>query len=111
VGIARARRMMLWATEVDGAEALASGLADDHAVADGALALASTWARRAAAGPIRAYGRIKAGLRQAPMSIEHALGFQLDNAPGLFASADFKEGAAAFFEKRAPRFGLNGTSP
>lgn len=111
VGIARARRMMLWATEVDGAEALASGLADDHAVADGALALASTWARRAAAGPIRAYGRIKAGLRQAPMSIERALGFQLDNAPGLFASADFKEGAAAFFEKRAPRFGLNGTSP
>lgn len=40
-----------------------------------------------------------------------ALGFQLDNAPGLFASADFKEGAAAFFEKRAPRFGLNRTSP
>ena len=39
------------------------------------------------------------------MSMEQALGFQLDNAPGLFASDDFKEGAAAFFEKRAPRFG------
>lgn len=27
------------------------------------------------------------------------------DGPGLFASADFREGAAAFFEKRAPRFG------
>ena len=107
VGVARARRMMLWASEVGGAEALASGLADDFAVDGSALPLAQTWARKAAQGPIRAYGRVKAGLRQAPMSIEQALGFQLDNAPALFASADFKEGAAAFFEKRAPRFGHN----
>jgi enoyl-CoA hydratase/carnithine racemase len=41
------------------------------------------------------------------MTLEQALGFQLDNAPGLFASDDFREGAAAFFEKRAPRFGRN----
>ena len=107
IGVPRARRMMLWATEVDGAEALASGLADDFAGDGSALPLAQTWARKAAQGPIRAYGRVKAGLRQAPMSIEQALGFQLDNAPALFASADFKEGAAAFFEKRAPRFGHN----
>lgn len=107
LGVARARRMMLWASEVGGAEALASGLADDFAGDGSALPLAQTWARKAAQGPIRAYGRVKAGLRQAPMSIEQALGFQLDNAPALFASADFKEGAAAFFEKRAPRFGHN----
>lgn len=107
IGVPRARRMMLWATEVDGAEALASGLADDFAGDGSALPLAQTWARKAAQGPIRAYGRVKAGLRQAPMSIEQALGFQLDNAPALFASADFKEGAAAFFQKRAPRFGHN----
>lgn len=107
VGVARARRMMLWASEVGGAEALASGLADDFSGDGSALPLAQTWARKAAQGPIRAYGRVKAGLRQAPMSIEQALGFQLDNAPALFASADFKEGAAAFFEKRAPRFGHN----
>ena len=105
IGVPRARRMMLWATEVDGAEALASGLADDHAADGSALPLAQTWARKAAQGPIRAYGRVKAGLRQAPMSIEQALGFQLDNAPALFASAEFKEGSAAFFEKRKPRFG------
>ena len=105
VGVARARRMMLWATEVNGAEALATRLADDHTADGSALPLARIWAQKAARGPIRAYGRVKAGLRQAPMSIEQALGFQLDNAPGLFASPDFKEGSAAFFEKRAPRFG------
>ncbi len=39
------------------------------------------------------------------MSLEDALSFQLDNAPGLFASADFwAEGAAAFLEKRKPVF-------
>ncbi|HQD13961.1 MAG TPA: enoyl-CoA hydratase/isomerase family protein [Ottowia sp.] len=105
VGVARARRMMLWATEVGGAEALVSGLADDHAADGSALPLAQAWAGKVAQGPIRAYGRVKAGLRQAPMSIEQALGFQLDNAPALFASQDFKEGSAAFFEKRTPRFG------
>lgn len=105
VGLAQARRLMLWADEVNGAQALAMGLADEHAAEGSALPLAHELAQRIAQGPIRAFGRIKAGLRQAPMSLEQALGFQLDNAPGLFASEDFREGAAAFFEKRAPRFG------
>ena len=105
VGVAQARKLMLWATEVKGAEAAAMGLADEHAPEGSALPLARQLAQRIAAGPARAYGRIKTGLRQSPMSLEQALSFQLDNAPGLFASADFKEGAAAFFEKRAPRFG------
>lgn len=105
VGVANARRLMLMAKEVRGAEALAMGLADEH-VADGsALTAAVELARQIAQGPMQAYGRIKAGLRQSPMSLEQALGFQLDNAPGLFAGVDFKEGAAAFFEKRKPVFG------
>ncbi|MBC7437056.1 MAG: enoyl-CoA hydratase/isomerase family protein [Bdellovibrionales bacterium] len=105
VGVANARRLMLMAKEVRGAEALAMGLADEY-VADGsALPAAVALATQLAQGPSQAYGRIKAGLRQSPMSLEQALGFQLDNAPGLFASADFKEGAAAFFEKRKPSFG------
>jgi 2-(1,2-epoxy-1,2-dihydrophenyl)acetyl-CoA isomerase len=96
---------MLFAKEVRGAEALAIGLADEF-VADGpALPAAVALAAQLARGPAQAYGRVKAGLRQSPMSLEQALGFQLDNAPSLFASADFKEGAAAFFEKRKPVFG------
>ncbi|MBK6614335.1 enoyl-CoA hydratase/isomerase family protein [Ottowia sp.] len=105
VGIPQARRLMLWAGEVKGSEAVSIGLADEYVAEGSALPLARQLARRIAQGPVRSFGRIKTGLRQAPMSMEQALGFQLDNAPGLFASDDFKEGAAAFFEKRAPRFG------
>ena len=104
VGASKARQMMLFADEVGGAQALAIGLADDF-VADGsALPAALAMGERLERGPARAYGRIKAGLRQAPMSLEQALAFQLDNAPGLFASEDFREGALAFFEKRKPLF-------
>lgn len=105
VGIAQARRLMLLAREVRGAEALAMGLADEHVTDGSALPAAQALAHQLAAGPSRAFGCIKAGLRQAPMSLDQALSYQLDNAPGLFDSADFKEGAAAFFEKRNPVFG------
>lgn len=105
VGVAQARRLMLWATEVRAADAVDMGLADEYVAQGSAMPRAWDVAQQIAAGPIRAYGRIKAGLRQAPMDLEQALAFQLDNAPGLFASDDFKEGAAAFFEKRPARFG------
>ena len=107
VGVGQARRLMLWADEIKASEALAMGLADEHEPQGSALPPAHRVAQRIAQGPARALGRIKAGLRQSPMTLEQALGFQLDNAPGLFASDDFREGAAAFFEKRAPRFGRN----
>lgn len=104
LGAAGARRMMLLGKEVRGAEALAIGLADDFVSEGPALPAAMALAERFAQGPTRAYGRIKAGLRQAPMSMEQALQFQMDNGPGLFASEDFKEGAKAFLEKRKPVF-------
>ena len=105
VGTAQARRMMLMATEVRGEQALAMGLADEFVREGAALPAALVLAQKLAQGPGRSYGRIKAGLRQGPMSLEQALDYQLDNAPGLFASPDFREGAAAFFEKRKPVFG------
>ena len=104
LGAAGARRMMLLGKEVRGAEALAIGLADDFVSEGPALPAAMALAGRFAQGPTRAFGRIKAGLRQAPMSIEQALQFQMDNGPGLFASEDFKDGAKAFLEKRKPVF-------
>jgi enoyl-CoA hydratase/carnithine racemase len=80
------------------------GLADQFVAEGSALPAAQQLAQRLSHGPTRAYGRIKAGLRAAPMSVDAALAFQLDNAPGLFASEDFREGANAFFEKRKPVF-------
>lgn len=105
VGLANARRLMLFARELDGAQAESMGLADEYVAGGPALPAAHQLAQELAQGPSRAYGRIKAGLRSAPMSIDAALAFQLDNAPGLFASDDFREGANAFFEKRKPVFG------
>jgi len=113
VGIAKARQLMLWAREVDAREAAAIGLADEcvgdasaHVPAHAsARARAAALAAEVASGPGLAYGRIKAGLRRGAMGLEQALEFQLDNAPGVFDSADFREGASAFLEKRSPRFG------
>ncbi|MET4577745.1 enoyl-CoA hydratase/isomerase family protein [Ottowia thiooxydans] len=105
VGVSQARRLMLWADEVKGSEAVSLGLADEYDAEGSALVMARRIAGRIAEGPARAFGRIKTGLRQSPMTLEQALGFQIDNAPPLFGSDDFKEGAAAFFEKRKPRFG------
>ncbi|MCX5591752.1 enoyl-CoA hydratase/isomerase family protein [Alcaligenes endophyticus] len=104
VGIAQARRMMLGATELTAKQAGQCGLADEWSDERSGLELALPAAARFAAGPRRALGRIKTGLRRAPMSIEQALDFQLDNAPALFAGPEFQEGAKAFLEKRTPVF-------
>lgn len=104
VGIAHARRMMLTAAEIRGEQAVAMGLADEWNSQGPALDTALAAAARFARGPQQAFGHIKAGLRRAPMSLEQALDFQLDNAPGLFVGPEFQEGAAAFLEKRKPDF-------
>lgn len=104
VGVTKARQMMLFAEEIDSAEAVAIGLADRCAESGSALLVAHEMAQRLVRGPGRAFSRIKAGLCEAQMGMEQALAFQLEHAPGLFASEDFKEGAAAFFEKRKPVF-------
>lgn len=104
VGPAKARDLMLFGDEVGGEEAVAIGLADRLAEPGGALVVAQSLARRLADGPTLAIRRIKATIRHAPMGFEHALQAELDNAPALFASEDFREGAAAFIEKRRPVF-------
>jgi len=104
VGPAKARDLMMFADELDGVEAARIGLADRLAESGQALAEAQRLAARLAAGPTIALRRIKATIRHAPMSFEQALQAELDNAPQIFATEDFREGAAAFLEKRKPRF-------
>ena len=104
VGAARARDLMLYGEEVSGEEALRIGLADRLTETGGALALAQSLAARLASGPTLAIRRIRATIRQAPMAFEHAMQAELDNAPAMFATEDFREGAAAFLEKRRPEF-------
>lgn len=104
VGPAKARQMMLLGEEIDATEALRLGLADKLVSKGEALAEARTLAQRLANGPPLAIRRIKAITRYAPMDFERGLQVQLDNAPQLFASEDFHEGARAFLEKRKPVF-------
>lgn len=104
VGQSKARDMMLYGEDVGAEEAVRIGLADRLVPKGDALAAAQALARRLADGPTLAIRRIKATIRHAPMSFEQALQAELDNAPALFATEDFREGAAAFLEKRRPIF-------
>jgi 2-(1,2-epoxy-1,2-dihydrophenyl)acetyl-CoA isomerase len=104
VGPARARQLMMFGDEIGGAEAVEIGLADRLVAPGQALAEAHRLARRLADGPPLSIRRIKTSIQRAPMDLEAALQLQLDNAPSLFASEDFREGARAFLEKRKPVF-------
>jgi 2-(1,2-epoxy-1,2-dihydrophenyl)acetyl-CoA isomerase len=95
---------MLFGEGWGGAGVLGVGLADRLVEPGAALAEAQRLARRLADGPPLSIRRIKTAIRRAPMDLEAALQLQLDNAPSLFASADFREGASAFLEKRKPLF-------
>lgn len=106
VGLRRAKELVLLGEGIDGADAVAEGLAHRH-VAEGAAAAeaAEALAVRLASGPTRALGLSKQLLNR---SAESALADSLE-LEGHFqalatASADLVEGMAAFREKRPPDF-------
>ncbi|QHE84799.1 enoyl-CoA hydratase [Hydrogenophaga sp. BPS33] len=105
VGLRRALEIALLCETFDAAEALRLGIVNRVVPADRLGKETLDLARRLAAGPTRAYGRIKKLMRQ---SSETAFPNQLDAERDAFdASArtdDFKEALAAFFNKRAPTF-------
>ena len=105
VGDVRARALMLMAEKIPARDALQFGLVW-KVVADDALAAeAAGCAARLAAMPTRALDLIKQALTQ---SAANGLGEQLEVEALLqgqaFRTEDFREGVAAFVEKRAPRF-------
>lgn len=105
MGVARARRFLLMSETLSGEAAVAAGLVDHlvaaEALGDTALAIA----RRLAAGPTRAYGGIRAimgaaGRLPPAAQLEH----EARTLSGVAASADAREGLAAFRAKRRPDF-------
>ena len=105
VGQRRAQELVLTNRTLDAHEALAWGLVT-QVVPDAELAARATeTAARLAAGPTAAYARSRALLRQsATTSLEAQLQDEVDGIAACAASADGREGVAAFLGKRRPEF-------
>lgn len=104
VGLTRAKRILLAGAPVDATDALDCGLID-HLVDDGeslnaSHAIANDLAQRAP----QAVKAIKETLANGTPTLANALNSEFQVQPKLFYTADFREGKAAFFDKRTPRF-------
>ncbi|HYG90722.1 MAG TPA: enoyl-CoA hydratase-related protein [Azospirillum sp.] len=105
VGLRRAMEIAMLADPIDAAEALRLGIVNRvvpaAALADETKALAE----RLAAGPTAAYGRIKDLLHHSGTAeLASQLGAEEESFAALAGTEDFREGIAAFFEKRKARF-------
>jgi 2-(1,2-epoxy-1,2-dihydrophenyl)acetyl-CoA isomerase len=104
-GRVKALEMALLGERVSAEEALSAGLVtrvvDDEAL----MPTAEEIAQRLAAMPTRTLGLIRSQVRIAlEASFDDTLAVERDHQRMAGATADFHEGAAAFREKRPPRF-------
>ena len=106
VGLGRAFELAWLAEPLSAAEAVRLGLAIRAVPADELPTAARELAERLARGPGTAYGLIKRGLyRSQENDLEAMLKHEALLQEVAGRSSDFREGLAAFREKRAPRFG------
>lgn len=105
VGAGAAKRMMYTADPVNAAEALRIGLVDLLADSDNPLPEALHLARRIALNRPLAVRHVKRCVDEG-LSVPLARGLELERAywADLIPSGDHLEGAAAFFERRPPRY-------
>jgi enoyl-CoA hydratase/carnithine racemase len=104
VGVGTARRLLMLGDTVDGAEAVALGLADRLAEPGAALEAARAEAARLAEGSPLALRAIKRVLAAHPQQLAEVLAAEAELQSELFASDDLREGLAAFRQRRRPRF-------
>lgn len=105
VGIGRARDLMLRNRVVGAADALAWGLVEQVVPAADLDAEARKVARELAAGPTLSYGTTKRLLLDSfDRGLETQMEMETIGIAQAGASADAREGLAAFFAKRAPAF-------
>lgn len=105
VGLARAREIALTGRIVDAAEALDIGLVSEVVDQDALAPRVEAVAVELSAGAPLAQALIKRALdRSSSMTFEQALAFEAHAQGILLGSDDLAEGAAAFVERRPPRF-------
>jgi len=104
-GRARTLEMALLGEPMSADEARAAGLAA-RVVEDAALAMeAQALARRLASGPTIAIGLIRRQIAAAlDASLVETMAIEADHQTRAGRTADFREGVAAFVQKRAPEF-------
>lgn len=105
IGAARAMGACLFADKITARQAESWGMIYECVADDAFAAHVAARAAHLAQGPTGAYRALKQALRQSwdhDLSGQLALEARLQGEAGK--SADFREGVAAFLEKRAPRF-------
>jgi 2-(1,2-epoxy-1,2-dihydrophenyl)acetyl-CoA isomerase len=105
VGLARAKELVFTADAIPAMEAERIGLVNRVVPAAELAAQTLALARRIAAGPPRALAMAKSLLtRGLALDLETSLHWEALVQGSMIESEDHREGLAAFFEKRAPRF-------
>ncbi|MGU3498559.1 enoyl-CoA hydratase/isomerase family protein [Mycobacterium sp. C31M] len=104
-GVARAKRMLLLGEKVDGATAADWGLIHSAAPPDDVDAAADALLARLAQGPTVAIGLAKQAIAYGQhATLSQSLNQELSNLELSCRTKDFKEGLAAFRERRDPDF-------
>jgi 2-(1,2-epoxy-1,2-dihydrophenyl)acetyl-CoA isomerase len=105
VGPVRAMGLALLGDKLSATQAEEWGLIWRCIEDDELMPTVMTVARQLAAGPTRGYVRTRQAIERAlQLPLAAALDLERDYQRELGASHDFREGVAAFMEKRAPRF-------
>lgn len=105
VGLARARRMLIFGERLDAQVAASLDLVDALVPEGSALAAALDLASRLVQGPTSSYQYLRRVLRAALAPAVAAAEVEADgDVERLFQSAEMSEGIRAFLEKRSPRF-------
>lgn len=104
VGVATAKRIMTNGKMILAPEAVQIGLADTDAGDDDIMVVAVAQAEQMAMLPTEAFYRIKQRLMHPSASFEEEWQREEDDQAALLTGVDFKEGFAAFSEKRDPDF-------
>ncbi|QRY54566.1 enoyl-CoA hydratase/isomerase family protein [Mycolicibacterium septicum] len=104
-GVARAKRMLLLGEQVTGSQAANWGLIHDAVAADEVDTAVDSLLARLAAGPTVAIGLAKQAIAYGQhATLSQSLNQELSNLELSCRTADFKEGLAAFRERRDPDF-------